>query len=236
MGKIYTGIERLNPSISNGLTNDQVNLRIGQGLLNIDTSIKPRSIKDIIKDNVFTLFNLINLILAIALIYTGSYKNLMFIGVVICNLAIGIIQEIRTKTAIDKLRLITSKSVTVIRGGKEIKIKPEDVVLDDIIKYSAGNQVIADGTVMDGICEANESLLTGESDLIYKQKGDTLLSGSFVASGGCYAKAEKIGKDNYSSTILSNLKHTKKIDSEIKKILKNIKKYISKSIVKIGVL
>ncbi len=236
MENIYNTVKRFKQNISTGLTSDLVHIRKNQGLSNINTSVEPRSLNDIIKSNVFTLFNLINLILAIALLYTGSYKNLMFMGVVICNCVIGIIQEVRAKKSIDKLELITSDSVKVIRDGKEIKIRPEEVVLDDIIKYSMGDQIVTDCSVLEGECEVNESLLTGESDLICKKTGDMLLSGSFVPSGQCYARAERVGKDNYSSKILNGVQYSKKACSEIMDFLKRLIKGISFAIIPIGIM
>lgn len=236
MENIYNRVKRFKQNISTGLTSDLVHMRENQGLSNVNASVESRSLNDIIKSNVFTLFNLINLILSIALLYTGSYKNLMFMGVVICNSVIGIVQEVRAKKSIDRLELITSDSVKVIRDGKEIKIRPEEVVLDDIIKYSIGDQVVTDCSVAEGDCEVNESLLTGESDLIYKKAGDTLLSGSFVSGGQCYARAERVGKDNYSSKILNGVQYSKKACSEIMNFLKKLIKGISFAIIPIGIL
>ena len=209
MGNIYKSITRFTPSTSEGLDKEAIELRYRQNLANINTSVNSRSFLDIFKKNLLTLFNFINLILALAIIYTGSYKNLMFMGVVICNAVIGIIQEIRAKRATDKLKLINESSITVVREGKEVKIRPEEIVLDDIIKYSQGSQIPTDSLLLEGFCEVNEALLTGESDLILKQKGDILFSGSFIASGNCYAKAEHVGSENYASKIYKGAKYIK---------------------------
>lgn len=236
MENIYQNIDRFKQDVSIGLTDNLVKSRIEQGLSNIDTSIPTRTIIDIIKDNLFTLFNLINVSLALAILYAGSYKNLMFIGVVICNCAIGIIQEIRSKITIDKLKLISEDHVQTIRNGKTIRIHINDIVLDDIIKYSPGDQIAADCSIIDGFCEVNEALLTGESDLIRKNKGDIILSGSFIVSGSCYARVEHIGKDNYASKILRGAKYVKNSKSEIMSFLKKLIKVISISIIPIGML
>ena len=227
--------KRFDVNIKTGLTKDQVEERIKQGLTNIDKTIPTKTISQIIKDNTFTLFNLINVVLALALIYVGSYKNLMFMGVIICNSIIGIIQEIRSKIAIDKLGLISCNTITVIRDSEKIKIPKEDLVLDDIVCYFSGDQVVSDCTVVEGSCEVNESLLTGEPNLITKKVGDTLLSGSFIVSSvDCTAKVEKVGSENYVSKILSKTKYIKTTKSEIMETVNKIVKFISIVIVPIG--
>ena len=232
----YENIERFNPSILQGLSFDLVKLRMNQNLSNTDSSISSRSTLDILKANTFTLFNFINFVLATALIYTGSYKNLMFMGVVICNCVIGIMQEIRAKKAIEKLSLLHQAFAKVIRGSKETKIRPEEIVLDDILKYSPGSEIGTDSLVIQGTCEVNEALLTGETDLIFKKAGDTLFAGSYVINGTCYAKAERVGPENYISKIYQGAKNINPSKSEIMYFLKNLIKIISIFIVPIGVL
>lgn len=228
-------IKRFDVNIKTGLTNSQVEERIKQGLNNVDKTIPTKTISQIIKDNTFTLFNLINVVLALALIYVGSYKNLMFMGVIICNSIIGIIQEIRSKIAVDKLNLISCNTIEVIRDGKKLKIPKEDLVLDDITYFFSGDQVVSDCTVIQGSCEVNESLLTGEPNLITKNIGDTLLSGSFIVSSiDCTAKVEKVGSENYVSKILSKTKYIKTTKSEIMETVNKIVKFISIVIVPIG--
>lgn len=236
MNNTYSGIKRFTPNASSGLSAHQVDLRRSEGLLNTDLSIHTKTSWEIIHDNLFTLFNLINVVLALAILYVGSYKNLMFMGVIICNSIIGIIQELRAKSTIDKLSLISSPEVTLIRDSCEVKAKLEDIVLDDIIKYDSGNQIVADCIVVDGICEVNESLLTGEPDAIPKKKGDMLLSGSFVSGGSCFARVEHVGEQNYSSRILRNVKYIKDTKSEIMLALNKIIKIISLLIIPVGVL
>lgn len=231
-----TNAKRYNPDNKFGLSHEQVKERIADGLVNIDKSTAPKTIKQIIKDNLLTLFNFINLVLAIAILYTGAYRNLMFMGVVICNAVIGITQEIRAKRTVDKLNLISSNNANVIREGKQKKIKLEKVVLDDIICFSRGNQIVADSIITEGECEVNESLLTGEPDLISKKKGDMLLSGSYVVSGHCKAKVEHVGADNYASELLKGSKYIKKTKSEIISTLNKIIKIISIAIIPMGAL
>ncbi len=229
-------IKRYKPKIDFGLTQKEVKNRFKDGLVNVDKSISTKSNSEIIKDNFFTLFNFINLVLALALLYVGSYRNLMFMGVVICNSIIGISQEIRAKKTVDKLNLISSNSATVIRNGRKGKTKIERVVLDDIICFTSGNQIVADSIIMEGSCEVNESLLTGEPDLIAKKPGDMLLSGSYIVSGNCVAKVEHIGENNYASTLLKGSKYIKKTKSEIMIAINKIIKIISIAIIPIGML
>ena len=234
MNHLNTEIQRYSPTNNFGLSHEQVKKRISDGLVNVDKNTASKSTSDIVKDNLFTLFNFINLILAIAILYTGSYRNLMFMGVVICNSIIGIVQEIKAKKTVDKLNLILSNNATVIREGKKEKIKVDKVVLDDIICFSRGNQIVSDSIITEGKCEVNESFLTGESDLILKKEGDTLLSGSFVVSGSCKAKVEKVGEDNYTSQLLKKSKCIKKTKSEIITTINKIIKIISIAIIPIG--
>ena len=229
-------IKRYNPPIDFGLSTKEVKERIADGLVNVDKSVSTKPTSKIIKDNALTLFNLINLILAVAVLCVGSYRNLMFMGVVICNAVIGIIQEIRAKKTIERLNLISSSHAVVLRNGKKNKIKIEKVVLDDIILFEPGNQIVADSVIKSGKCEVNESLLTGEPDLIVKRPGDMLLSGSYIVSGSCTAQTEHVGKNNYSSTLLKDLKYIKKTKSEIMTTVNKIIKIISLAIIPIGAL
>ena len=147
---------RYNPKIEEGLTNTQVQNRIKNGYVNYDTNIKTKSIGRIILDNSFTLFNIINLCLGLLIFFVGSYKNLLFLGVVVCNTLISIVQEIRSKIVIDKLSIISSKTASVIRDGKNKIINIREVVLDDIINYKIGNQIIADSVIKEVTVEVNE--------------------------------------------------------------------------------
>lgn len=234
--KNLSNIKRYNPKASFGLTDAQVSCRINDGLTNFDDQIKTKTIGKIVKDNILTLFNILNFALALAIVYVGSYKNLLFLGVVVCNTIIGIFQEIKAKKAVDKLSIISQTKACVIRNGKLIKIPINNIVLDDIIYFNGGNQICADCIIMDGSCEVNESLLTGESNSIFKKPGDKLLSGSFVVSGSCKAKAEHIGSQNYAATISNSAKYIKKLNSEIMTTLNRIIKVISFIIVPLGIM
>lgn len=216
---------------TNGLTKEEVEDRIKKGLVNYDTSIPTKSIKYIILGNIFTLFNFINCLLGLAVFAVGSYKNLFFLGVIFCNTAISIIQEIKSKKAVDKLSVLACAKVNCIRDGKVHKIGINDIVLDDFLKLETGNQIVTDSIILDGEVEVNESFITGESDIITKKAGETLLSGSFIVSGKCTAKVIHIGEENYTSKISSGAKYVKKINSEIMKSLNQIIKIISIAIV-----
>lgn len=227
---------RYNPKIDEGLNNNQVNYRFKSDDYNYNSDVKTKTIGQIIFYNVFTLFNILNFCLGLLIFWVGSYKNLLFLGVVLCNTLISIIQEIRSKRAIDKLSIISSISANVIREGKNKIINIEEVVLDDIIIYKRGNQIIADSIIKEGVVEVNESLLSGEENLITKTIGDTLYSGSFVVTGKCIAKVEKVAINNYASKITKEAKYVKKVNSEIMKTLKKIIKIISIIIVPLGII
>lgn len=182
MPEEHVSLENVTDVIS-GLTAEEVNERIACGKVNGDFDIPSKSVKQIFKDNCLTFFNLINIILAAFVVAVGSFKNCLFLGVIICNTAIGIFQEIRSKRAIDKLALISAPKADVLRNGEIQTIAVKDIVLDDIMILSAGRQVCSDCIAVDGDCEVNESLITGESDPIVKHKGDEILSGSFLISG-----------------------------------------------------
>ncbi len=220
-----------------GLSTKEVKQRINNGKVNYDTTTPSKSIKQILIENTCTLFNFINLILGVAIIVVGSYKNLLFLGVVICNTLISTIQEIRAKRIVDKLSVISSSKAKVVRDGKEKEIHINSIVLDDLIIYELGNQVVADSKILDGACEVNESFITGEAKTIYKKEGDTLLSGSFIVSGNVKAKVIHVGLDNYTSIISHDAKKMKKeINSEIMRSLNKIVKYVSITLIPIGIL
>lgn len=235
-GKCVKNIVRFNPKNNFGLTRDEVKKRIKENLVNVDKTNATKSNREIIFGNLFTLFNFINFILAIAILCVGSYRNLLFMGVVVCNCVIGIAQEIRAKITVERLNLISSNNAKVIRDGKKGKIKIDKLVLDDIIFYESGNQIVSDAIVTEGKCEVNESLLTGESDLILKKPGDMLLSGSYIVSGKCTAKVEHVGESNYASTLLKGSKYVKKTKSEIMFTLDKIIKIISVAILPLGAM
>lgn len=197
---------RIQASYDFGLTSQQVNDRIQQGLTNLPVDTNFKSISQIIKENTFTYFNLIFLVFTILLVLVQSYHNLTFLPVIIGNILIGIIQEIRSKQILDKLTVLHATHATVVRDGQTSKVATDDLVLDDIVLFKAGDQIPADAQVVHGSVQANESLLTGESDEVPKSEGDTLMSGSFIVSGDCYARLEKVGADSYISKLTNEAK------------------------------
>lgn len=219
-----------------GLTLEEVEERKRKNLVNFDTTIPTKSIKQIIKENFITIFNILNLLLAISVFAVGSYKNMLFLGIVIINTAISTFQEIHSKKMVDKLTLLANKKVKVIRNNKTQEIEINEIVLDDILELEAGNQIPTDSKIEDGTIEVDESFITGESDYIYKQKGDTIFSGSIIVSGKCRAKVEHIGEENLASKITSKAKCVKRVKSEIMKSLNKIIKILTFAIIPIGTL
>ena len=219
-----------------GLTSAEAEQRKAEGKVNTASTVKTKSIKRIFIDNICTVFNGINVLLFILLMVVGSYKNLLFIGVVLFNTVIGIVQEIRSKKSVDKLTILTESKLNVLRDGEIVELSKDELVLDDIILLSRGNQVPADCILVDGECSANESLLTGESDLIAKKLGDELLSGSFIASGNCKCRVNRVGADSYAAKINNEAKYIKKNDSQILKAFKTIINICSIIIFPVGIL
>ncbi len=228
------GPERFYPNPSEGLSPQQVARRMAQGLHNGDSGIKSKTEGQIIRENVFTFFNLLNFALALAVILVGSPRSALFMGVIFSNIIIGSFQGIRAKHTIDKLSLISSPKATVMRASRQFTVQVEDVVLDDILLLSSGGQICADATVVAGECEVNESLLTGEADPILKQPGDPLLSGSFIVSGNCSAQVEHVGAESYANKIAGDAKYMKKRNSEIMNSIDFIVKIIGFAILPIG--
>ena len=219
-----------------GLSTQEVKQRVNAGKVNIDNSKPKKTLGSILFKNIFTLFNLLNISLALAVFLVGSYKNMLFIGVVFFNTIIGIVQEIRSKRAVDKLSIISGNTSCVLRDSLKASINNEEIVLDDILVLERGSQVPADCTVVSGECYANESLLTGESELIPKKQGDKLMSGSFVNSGSCYARVTAVGDDNYASKINNSAKYYKKINSEIFITIRKIIKVVTFILVPLGIV
>ena len=229
-------MERFNPNLNEGLSSKQVKLRIEQGLTNKETSVPTKTIPRIIRDNIFTLFNFLNFGLALAIFAVGSYKNLLFMGIVLCNTLISTVQEIRSKLVIDKLSVITSTKTKVIRNGKIVTIDNDDIVLDDIILFKSGNQIVTDAIIMEGEVSVNESFITGETELITYKEGDMLKSGSFIVVGNCKAKVEHVSLDNYTNVISKDAKYVKPINSILMNSLNKIIKVISILIIPLGLL
>ena len=217
----------LDTDITIGLTKDQVNKRIAQGLTNKTNNDRGKSILEIIISNVFTAFNILYFIIAVVLIIIDikkddSFSNLFFLLLVFSNTIIGIYQEIKSKLTVDKLKILSNPKAWVIRDGEKKEIPVEDIVLDDIIIFQSGKQVSADSVILEGNIEVNEALLTGESDSIAKGVGGELLSGSFMTSGTCIARVDKVGNDCYINKMSSDAKKYAKPHSELLATLRKI--------------
>ena len=219
-----------------GLTNEQVQERIAEGKVNVNENPNTRTYKQIILENTLTFFNFLNIALLVLVLFVRSYKNSMFMGIILINTVIGIIQEIRAKKTVDKLAILTESKTVVLREGKKWSISTEKLVLDDLIFLKTGDQVPADVKVLEGTVEVNESLLTGESDNLSKSQGDELFSGSFVTSGEACCQVIHVGKDNYASQITSEAKEFKRHNSELRNSLNAILKVISIIIVPLGAM
>ena len=218
-----------------GLSSREAEERIRQGLDNEQVSSSTRTVEQIVKENVFTYFNLIFTVLGVLLVIVGSFKDLTFMLIVVANTAIGIAQEIRSKQTLDKLKLMKMPKCHVIRDGREKEVAVEDLVLDDVIVLRAGSQIPADAEVLDGSVQVNEALITGEADEITKTKSAGLLSGSFVVSGECIARLTAVGRNSYISKLtLEATKDKKTEESEMIKSLDRIVKVIGIIIIPVG--
>lgn len=233
---INDDIQRWNPDYQQGLDAGQVETRKRQGLQNIQPDHMTKTIWQIIRDNLFTLFNAFNFAVAICLLLVGAYRDLMYLVVIVANIVIGIIQEIRSKKMVEKLSIISAPKALIVRQGEEREVAVEELVLDDICILQAGRQVCADCKVVYGQIEVNEALLTGESDSILKKPGDTLLSGSFVVSGKSWCQVCHVGTDNYAAQITQEAKKHKKFHSGLMDALNKVVKFTSMFIIPIGVL
>ena len=219
-----------------GLTSEEVKQRIEKGQVNSSNTNNLKSNWQIVRDNVCTLFNLFNLIIAIALACVHAYTNMVFILIIIVNVLIGIIQEIHGKNLVKQLSILTTAKTKVIRDGEEKELNINEIVVDDVILLAQGDQIPSDAYVLDGEIEVNEALLTGESDTILKKKEDKLLSGSYVVSGKCYAKIEKVGDDNFANQIINATKKHKKVNSELLNSMKKVTNFTSFVIIPAGVI
>ena len=237
-------MERYEPKKDFGLTQEQVANRISEGLVNFDDQPKTKSIKQIIASNFFTYFNFLNIALGAAVLTAGiinnelfeGLKNCLFMGVIIINSIISIVEEIISKKIIDRLSVISESKVTTIREGKKEELSLDELVLDDVTILTVGHQIVADSIILDGEVEVNESFLTGEPDAILKKKGDMLLSGSFIVSGSCTTKVEHVGQDNYVATISKEAKYQKKANSVIMDSFEKLLKILSIFIIPIGII
>lgn len=219
-----------------GLTKSQVENRIKNGQINGEFEGSTKTVKRIVVDNVVTLFNIVNFIMAIGIAMVHSYRNMMFISVVVWNIAIGIFQELKAKRIIDKMTLITQPKACAIRDGHEQYINFKDIVIDDIIKIKRGNQVCADAVIVSGDCCVSESLISGESDMIYKSCGDTIYAGSFITSGYIYARVVAVGSENYIGSLTNKSKYYKISESQMLRAIKFIIKFVSICIVPLVII
>ena len=223
-------------NVETGLSNEQVAERVAAGKINGEQTIRTKSVWQILRENIFTFFNFIFVALAIILaFFNPKIGNFGFLILIVFNSLAGIFQGLRSKRIMDKLALLSAPKAIVVRGGEEVEIPLEQIVLDDITILSAGKQICADGVIVDGSIEVNESLITGESDAIVKNVGDKVLSGSFVISGKAKCQVEHIGQDNFVMKISSGAKYVKKPTSEIWRSLMFVVKVMSIIIVPIGV-
>ena len=234
--KVVKEVERVEVSVEEGLSSSQVKERVDANLVNTTQVKTTKSYFSIIVKNVFTFFNVLCFGIAILLMCVGSWPNVGFVVIFLANLIIGLVQEIKAKRTVDKIALIKIPQVEVVRDKQKTTIPTEQVVVDDIIYFEIGKQICADCVVLDGEANVNESLLTGESVAVKKQKGDRVLAGSFVVSGKCVCRVEKVGADCYSSTLVSTAKKYKNPQSDLLKTLSLIIKSISFIIIPLGVL
>ncbi|WP_398575105.1 cation-translocating P-type ATPase [Streptococcus mitis] len=218
-----------------GLSQSEVKDRQKQGLVNDFKASASTSTWQIVKRNVFTLFNALNFAIALALAFVQAWSNLVFFAVICFNAFSGIVTELRAKHMVDKLNLLNKEKITTIRDGQEIALDPEELVLDDVIRLSAGDQIPSDAMVLEGFAEVNEAMLTGESDLVQKEVEDLMMSGSFLVSGSVFAKVKHVGADNYAAKLMLEAKTVKPINSRIMKSLDQLAGFTGKIIIPFGI-
>ena len=219
-----------------GLTQAEVEARIADGQVNAIQDSSNRSVKDIVMGNTLTFFNFINVVLLALVLSVRSYKNMLFIFIIIANTLIGIFQEIKAKITLDKLKILTVSHVDVIRDGVKKSVTVSELVKEDLILLKSGGQIPADGVILDGEVDVNESLLTGESDSIHKTCGSKVLSGSFVTSGKAMCLLTEVGHDCYMEKLSSEAKQFKRYKTELQRNLDTILKFISIIIVPLGII
>lgn len=190
----------------------------------------------IVRENLLTLFNFLNFVIAALLFVVGAYSNMLFIAIIILNIVIGIAQEFKAKRLVDELSILNRPHVRVRRDGKDMSVELEEVVKDDLMVLESGNQICNDAVVVDGTLEVNESLLTGESDAVLKEEGGSLLSGSSVISGKAYAKVVHVGNENYATKLANEVKKEKQVQSELLGSMRKVTKFTSFLIIPLGVL
>ena len=230
-------VPELTPDSELGLSSAQAQERADAGWANLPIDPPGKTVGQIVRSNVFTYFNMLFFFLAACVLAVGSWQNVMFMGVVLANIAIGIVQELRSKRTLDKLTLLTAPHGAVIRDGRRRKIPTSEMVRDDIVEFSAGDQIFADAVVVAGECSANEALITGEADEIKKKPGDELLSGSFVVSGQCRARLTRVGADSFANRLTLEAKAAKPPQqSEIMRSLTRLVQVIGIAIIPLGIL
>ena len=230
-----TEIQRIQADINQGLSSEDVKQRVAAKLTNRVKKVVGKSYLQIFMSNIFTFFNAIGLFIFFIMILVESPANALGIVIVLANTAIGIFQEIRSKRAVEKLSIVSEPTATVVRDGLTQTIATRDIVLDDVLLMSAGKQVACDSVVIIGEVEVNESMLTGESDAVKKKAGDVLYSGSYVISGNCTARADKVGKDCYVQELSARVKKAKAPDSQLMKGIRRIIKFLAILIVPLGI-
>ena len=224
------------PSQESGHTAEQVQNKKENGRQNTQPEKVTKSAGQILKENICTLFNLFNLLIAIALALVGAWSNLLFILIIALNTLIGIIQEFHAKKLVDKLSLLSMPTARVVREGDVIELPIAELVEEDVIELDSGKQVCSDSVILVGEVEVNESLLTGESDPIPKSAGDTLLSGSFIISGKCRACVEHVGMENYASKIAHEAKKFRGVHSELLSSMRKVTRFTGYLIPPLGIL
>ena len=230
-------INRITPDADYGLTDKQVEKYKKNGWSNETVKPPVRTAKEIVAENIFTYFNLIFLILTLLLCLVNSFRNLTFLPIIIANIFIGIIQELRAKKVVDKLTMLNVPQAMVVRNGEVKQVNAEDLVLDDIVIFKTGNQILADSEIVSGEVLVNESLLTGESDEIPKKPGDKLMSGSFIIAGKCRARLTAVGRDSYISKLTLEAKKMKNVErSEMIQDLDILVKFVGVALVPIGIV
>lgn len=230
-------VKRCSPDATIGLSAEQVTKRIDAGAVNVQNKGMTPTVSGIILKNTCTLFNFINVFLAVTIILVGHIENILFLGVAVCNTIMGIFQELRAKRGLDKLSILVKSHVTVVRDGKEISISHDELVLDDIVLITAGNQICADAVVITSErLEIDESLLTGESDRILKVMGDTILSGSYATSGRAYTRVTAVGEDNYAHSLTTEAKKSKKRTPQLLRTLNRTIMFLTIVIIPLGTI
>ena len=219
-----------------GLTTNEINQRIQENKVNGESKKLSKSTINIIKENIFTYFNLLNVILFIFVFTTGKYQNAMFMGAVITNALIGMIQEIRAKKLLDQIRILTTTKVNAYRDDAWIEISVDEIVQDDVLGLQAGIQVPIDGVITEGSLEINESLLTGESDTVYKKAGDAVYSGTIVLSGDAEVSVTKVGYERQTEKIMEGSKISGFQKSALQKDLQKLIKIVSVLIVPVALI